>query len=408
VDIAQLIKYGASVHIKKSSSTAAELPFFCQAPLQVDGLYLHIPFCFHKCHYCDFYSIVDNQDRHEQFVKHLTSELAAISPRLSGPISTIFVGGGTPTLLAAPLWRDLLAALGDNYHFADDLEFTVEANPETVAAELLDTFIAGGDLPAVNRISVGAQSFHPVHLKTLERWHDPVNVGKAVQAARAAGIENINLDLIFAIPGQTLDDWRRDLETALSLHPQHLSCYGLMYEPNTPMTARLKRGEFRPVDEDVEADMYSCTIDTLSSAGFEHYEISNWARPSRRCRHNLLYWHNKNWWPFGPAASGHINGWRWKNAPRLGDYLAGPAIPYIQDVEHVGADTRIGETLMLRLRLIDGIPGDELNSLLIHDDPRRGVIDKYIRSGHLAQDVHSLRFTRKGLYLADTILADLL
>jgi oxygen-independent coproporphyrinogen-3 oxidase len=224
-------------------------------------LYVHVPFCFHKCHYCDFYSLVDNRDRQAAFVERLEHELAAQAPLTQGqPLHTIFFGGGTPSLLRVDLWKRLLAFLNTTFDLSAIHrgvgEFTVECNPETVTPELMATLRAGG----VDRISLGAQSFNPAHLKTLERWHDPANVARAIALARDAGIARQSIDLIFGIPGQTLADWTSDLEHAIALQTEHLSCYNLTYEPNTAMTARLKRGEFAAADEDVEVEMYETTL----------------------------------------------------------------------------------------------------------------------------------------------------
>ncbi len=337
----------------------------------------------------------------------LVSDFHAAAQHNIGAIQTIFIGGGTPTLLAVGLWERLLRALHATFEIACDVEFTVEANPETVTAELLNVLTAGG----VNRLSIGAQSFDPAALKMLERWHDPANVQRSVSLARAAGIENINLDLIFAIPGETLIDWAHDLDTALALHPDHLSCYGLMYEPNTPMTMRLKQGKLHRADDELEAQMYQHTIDRLAQAGFEQYEISNWSLPGRRCQHNLLYWHNADWWACGPGAAAHVNGWRWKNIPRLDAYIDGDALPEIQDVEHLDEDGRIGEALMLRLRLLDGIASSELDSLLnatASGPLRRASIDRNLENGLLEVCDDTIRMTNRGLLLADSIVLELL
>ncbi|MFM7052287.1 MAG: radical SAM family heme chaperone HemW, partial [Planctomycetota bacterium] len=236
----------------------------------VAGLYVHVPFCFHKCHYCDFYSFVDREGRTGEYLDRLEREIAWSLPRVEGPIRTVFVGGGTPTLLSeAELAR--LCAMIRRMPLADDLEWTVEANPETIDAAKARVLAAAG----VNRVSIGAQSFDPRHLKTLERWHDPANVARAAEVLRGAGIANLNLDLIFGIPGQTLAEWRADLSAALALAPEHLSCYGLTYEPNTAMTRRLERGDFEPCDDAVEAAMYDATRATLAQHGFTQYEISN-------------------------------------------------------------------------------------------------------------------------------------
>jgi len=243
----------------------------------VRSLYIHVPFCFHKCHYCDFYSLVDTRDRQGPFVERLIRELTALAPWAGGqPLRTIFVGGGTPSLLRVELWERLLAALRERFdlsgmHPDGPGEFTVECNPETVTPELMATLAAGG----VNRVSVGAQSFDERHLKTLERWHNPENVGRAIELARAAGVPRQSVDLIFGIPGQTLEEWASDLGRALALGTTHLSCYNLTYEAGTAMTARLKRGEFSPADEDVEVAMYAHTLECLRGAGIDRYEVSN-------------------------------------------------------------------------------------------------------------------------------------
>lgn len=380
----------------------------------IDGAYLHVPFCFHKCHYCDFYSIVDSQDRQKVFTNRLIDEMRLVGPRITRPLQTIFIGGGTPTLLRVELWRQLLSAIREHLPLAGDGEFTVEANPETVTDELAEALASGG----VNRVSIGAQSFDPRHLKTLERWHDPANVARSVGILRRVGIANLNLDLIFAVPGQSADDWLGDLEAALSLQPSHISCYGLMYEHNTPLTMRMHSGAIQPVDQDVEAAMYEATIERLAAAGYEHYEISNWAREkvadivAARCRHNLLYWCNANWWAFGPSASGHVNGLRWKNVARLGDYLDSPKWPPIVDPEFVDQFARAGELFMLGLRLIDGLSLADVDALLeVSGDQasvRRAAIERHRLAGLLEVHDQRLRLTRRGLLMANDVLVDLI
>ncbi len=327
------------------------------------SLYIHVPFCFHKCHYCDFYSIVDTQDRQDAFVDRLVRELRALAPLAAGaPLDTIFVGGGTPTLLRVGLWERLLRELPREFDLsrilAADGEFTVETNPETLTPDLAGVLRAGG----VGRVSMGAQSFDPRHLKALERWHDPQSVPRALAIARGAGIRRLSMDLIFAIPGQTLDDWRRDLARALELGTDHLSCYNLTYEPGTAMTARLKRGEFPPPDEDLEVEMYRATLDTLRGAGLDRYEVSNYARPGQECAHNMAYWRQHDWLAAGPSASGHVAGHRWKNAPRLDDYLRHDDAGFAPVVEHEGPDAAraLRERIMTGLRVREGLDRVEL------------------------------------------------
>lgn len=380
---------------------------------QFAGAYVHVPFCFHKCHYCDFYSFVDKDDRQAVYVERLEAELAAGARSCAGPLSTIFVGGGTPTLLAPPLLRQAMRAIRERLPLAPDAEWTVEANPETVTDDVAQALVQEG----VNRVSIGAQSFQPEHLKSLERWHDPASVGRAVACMRRNGIARINIDLIFGIPGSTPQDWCADLDAALALGPTHVSCYGLTYEPNTAMTHRLARGEFARCPEEIEAAMYEATVARLAAAGFAQYEISNWCLPGEECRHNMLYWRNQDWLAFGPSASGHAQGVRWKNVPRLGDWLtSGPWSPVV-DVEQVDADARVGERLMMGLRLREGVAVRELYDMLAagtRGAERRQVIDGAMAEGLLEEwarpngSERAVRFTAKGQLLADSVLCRLI
>lgn len=372
--------------------------------MDVRSVYLHVPFCVHKCHYCDFYSIVDSTDRTDAYVDRLLAEWDAARAFLAGPVRTIFAGGGTPTLLSPRQWARILGALDRR---APDCEFTVEANPETVDDALARTLADGG----VNRMSVGAQSFDHRHLLTLERRHDPSTVARCFDRARTAGIENVSLDLIFGVPGQTLAEWRADLDAALALAPDHLSCYALTYEPNTPLTVRMNAGAITRVDPDLEAAMYEETADRLSAAGYEHYEISNWARSGARCRHNLVYWMNEQWWPLGPSASGHAGGWRWKNVPRIGRYLEDGPWPPITDAERLDDDGRVGEELMLGLRLVDGMPIARVEALLSRGqrgELRRATLARAGADGLLTDHGDRVRLTRRGLLVADSVIRDLL
>ncbi len=381
------------------------------------ALYIHVPFCFHKCHYCDFYSIVDTRDRQESFVARLVRELDALAP-LAGPLDTIFVGGGTPSLLRVELWQRLLPAI----HGAFDTgsiragrgEFTVECNPETVTPELLGVLRDGG----VDRLSLGAQSFDPRHLKTLERWHDPASVPRAVALARSAGFARLSVDLIYAIPGQTLGDVASDLRAALGLGTEHVSCYSLTYEPNTAMTARLRRGEFAPCDEDLEVEMFHLIGRTLGDAGLERYEVSNFARHGAECRHNLVYWRDQPWLAAGPSASGHLVGpagrVRWKNAPRLDDYLAfdDAGLAPVVDVETPDASRAFTERLMMGLRLREGLDRDDVMRSAGAIDPSSparlaSAGERCRRAGWLADDPARLRVTPEGFLFVDAIVKEL-
>jgi len=403
----------------------ADLSTFTPAPT-LHALYLHLPFCFHKCHYCDFYSVVepDGQaaDRQRQFTDALIAEIRTRADQAppQQPLSptTLFAGGGTPTYLRPELWQALLATLGDTGLLgAQTTEFTVEANPETVTPQLMHLLAAGG----VNRISIGAQSFDRTSLKALERWHDPESVPRAVQMCRDAGITNFSLDLIFAIPGQTLAMLDADLDALLALQPTHLSTYGLTYEPNTPLTAKLRVGQVQRADEDLERDMYDLVLTKLEAAGYEHYEISNWAKKEdtqagpehresldRRCQHNLAYWHNLNWLGVGPSAASHIAGHRWRNAPNLTRYLQDSPQPPIIDHEYLDPAAHFGERIMLGLRLREGIDHEWFTHHEHCKPHHRETADELTRLGLLEVVDGRLRLTRRGLFVGDAVIAKLM
>lgn len=384
----------------------------------VRALYAHVPFCFHKCHYCDFYSFVDNQNRQAEFTDRLIEELAALAlcagagVEAQARLTSIFVGGGTPSLLRVDLWERLLAALRRGFDLTDPgLEFTVECNPETVTAELMAVLVAGG----VNRVSVGAQSFDSRHLKALERWHDPENVAKALALAETAGIRRRNIDLIFAIPGQTIEEWERDLERALALEPEieHISCYALTYEAGTAMTARMERGDFARADEDLEADMYTLCVESLRARGLDRYEVSNFARSGCECRHNLSYWRQDQWLAAGPSASAHAGGARWKNVPRLGDWMegvaaSGGASPVV-DFEAPDARRALAERLMTGLRLREGIDA----AAALRDAEKFGAAERLAHAarrqagfGLLTMEGGRWRLTDHGFLQADGVAGE--
>ncbi len=376
-------------------------------PARPQSVYVHIPFCFHKCHYCDFYSIVDTPEKQEHFVHRLSGELLSLQPFAACPAQTIFVGGGTPTLLPPHLWQRLLPVIGSVFRIEPGTEFTVEANPETVTTELLEILVAGG----VNRLSIGAQSFNPAHLKTLERWHDPANVARAMRLAREAGLSNLSLDLIFAIPGQSLDDWLSDLDAAIALHPTHLSCYALTFEPHTPLTIRLNSGQVQRLDEDLEAEMFLVTRKRLNAAGYKAYEISNFAQPGFECRHNLAYWRNEDWLTAGPSASGHLAGLRWKNAPHLGRYLDSTGLAPLSECERPAPGTRLAERLMMGLRLAEGL--DMASVMAQAREIGRGealasVVAATTRCGNLLSANGRLTIAEPSLLITDTILGALM
>ncbi len=434
---------GAGAGVTINADTSAETSDPLATKTAVDSLYIHVPFCFHKCHYCDFYSIVDTQQRQARFADALICELTQLADQYLLQPTTIFAGGGTPTLLEPIHWQRFLRVAQTLGILNRIHEFTVEANPETVTDELAHILATGG----VNRISIGAQSFNPTLLKTLERWHEPANVQRSMTRLRNAGINNINLDLIFGIPGQTLDNLADDIDRALALQPTHLSCYSLTFEPKTALTARRDRGEIQPIDTGIDRDMYAYLLDRLDDAGYDHYEISAWSKrppphppthsptlyphatPAHvtsptlplaatcvldtnntrppidyRCQHNLAYWRNQNWLGIGPGAASHINNQRWKNLPHLARYIDTSPTPARIDHEHLTHAEQQSELLMMGLRLRDGI-AIEPAQFPTHTQQE---IQRYITVKMLEYHHNRLRFTREGLFVADCILADLI
>ena len=387
-----------------------------------------MPFCFHKCHYCDFYSIVDQQDRMGAFADCLIADLRASSAWAAHrgnpvPLDTIFVGGGTPTLLPVGLWDRVLGAMRDAFDLTGMTtgtggsgEFTVECNPETASAELMTTLAHGG----VNRLSIGAQSFNEGHLKMLERWHDPANVGRAIRLARDAGIARTSVDLIYAIPGQTVAEAIADVDRAVDLGVEHVSAYSLTYEPGTAMTTRMTRGEFPPTDEDTDAEMFEAVADRLAGHGFRRYETSNFARPGAECRHNLAYWRQRAWIAVGPSASAHIAGHRWKNVPRLGTYLSsigGGSVCPVLDFESPNPRRALAERMMTGLRLSDGLDAGSvfasarsIDARLVADLAR--AVSEFRREGLIRERgprrLERWVLTRAGEMLADRIASELM
>lgn len=371
----------------------------------VKSVYIHIPFCFHKCHYCDFYSIAGAEDQYEPFVKQLTKELEFVGKHLSS-IETIFVGGGTPTIFDIDLFDEMLAAIATHIPRSQNCEWTIEANPETITLDKVKAMVSNG----INRVSIGAQSFNKELLKTLERWHEIDSVRRAVDDVRHGGIENINLDTIYAIPGQTQSQLLFDLEQATALLPTHLSCYSLIYEPGTPLRTRLDRGDVQRVEHNLEAAMFECVLDVLVRKGYEQYEISNFAKSGYECKHNIAYWTNQSWWPFGPSASGHLEGRRWKNTPKISHYINGEHLPPIIDIELLSPDKSAGEAFMVGLRLKCGMEKSWVERLVAqsNNEWRALVIEHYIKDGLLHWQGDYLALTEDGLCFADTVITGLL
>lgn len=372
------------------------------------GLYVHVPFCAAKCGYCDFYSRVPGPGQTARFVDALLAELAGspVGERPHMRVGTIFVGGGTPTILPPPDLARLFGALGRLARRDGVGEFTVEANPATLDDAKADVLCRAG----VNRISVGVQSFHNQELRALDRRHRPEDVLRTVQVVRRAGFPHLNLDLIFGIPGQTEESWVESLHTAIGIGPDHLACYGLTYEPATPLHERRREGLVAACDEDTEVAMYELAIRVLTDAGFDHYEISNFARSFGRCEHNLAYWRNGPYVGLGPAAAAFLDGERTRNVADTEEYVrritAGDC-PVIER-ERLDPRRRAGETAMLQLRLIEGLDRVWFERETGFDPLRLfgEAIRVHLSGGRLSVTPAHIRLTSSGLLIADAIIAD--
>jgi oxygen-independent coproporphyrinogen-3 oxidase len=367
--------------------------------------YVHVPFCAHRCGYCDFAIAVGQDNFIEPYLDALAAELATLGrPQ---PVQTLFLGGGTPTHLSAPQLDRLLRDVTHWLPPQPGHEFTIEANPGTLDADKIAVLAQHG----VTRVSLGAQSFHSHQLRVLERDHAPEEVTRAVARVRER-IAEVSLDLIFGIPGQTLDDWRADLDWALALGPDHVSTYGLTYEKGTPLWKQRERGEVRPLDEDAELALYAHAIDTLAAAGFEHYEISNFARPDRRSRHNQVYWANEAYFGFGMGAARYVLGRRELNTRDLRAYirraLAGESVVF--QSEELPPVERARETMAVQLRRAEGIdrPRFREQTGIELDEVAGPAIARHAELGLLDDDGTRVRLTRQGKYVADAVIAGML
>ena len=378
----------------------------------IEGLYVHVPFCVHKCHYCDFYSITrQTPDRMAKFVDLLLTETAQWQHAFAGEglkPQTVFFGGGTPSLLPLESMDLLLTGLKQRIDLSGISEWTVEVNPATASLEYCQMLRGHG----VDRLSFGAQSFNLTELAALERRHDPADVPRSLDLSRRAGFERLNIDLIYAVPGQSLESWSASIEQALALGTSHLSCYALTYEPNTPMAVKKRLGLIRPADEALELEMMHYTRRRLETARMPAYEISNFASPGQECRHNLVYWTGGNYLGLGPSAASHISGRRWRNRPHLGEWEAAIACGDLPatDIEHLAPAQRAGELAMLMLRLSSGLNFETFATRTGLDAPVLFAeqIERLAALGLLTSDSHAVRLTKAGLNVADAVATEFL
>jgi oxygen-independent coproporphyrinogen III oxidase len=367
--------------------------------------YIHVPFCAHHCGYCDFAVATGKDHVIDTYIDALAAELATLAE--PEPVQTLFLGGGTPTHLGAEALDRLLGVVLHWLPLRAGGEFTIEANPGTLDADKVAVL---GD-HGVTRVSLGAQSFHPALLRVLERDHRPADVPRAVERVRKR-IPQLSLDLIFGTPGQTLEDWKTDLHLALELEPDHVSTYGLTYEKGTRLWKQRQQRQIHPMNEEAELDLYRCAIDTLEAAGFEHYEISSFARPGMRCRHNQVYWANEAYFGFGMGAARYILGRREVNSRDLHAYLkrtlAGQSAVF--QSETLEPLERARETIALQLRRREGIErrAFRLQTDCDLDGLAGCAIERQVKLNLLSDDGQTVCLTREGKYVADSLMEQLL
>lgn len=379
-------------------------------PATAFGVYLHVPFCRVRCGYCDFNTYTSDElrgARQDQYADTLLREVELARGVLSDlgplrPAATVFFGGGTPTLLPPGDLGRMLRGVREAFGVAPDAEVTVEANPDTVTDAVAAELAASG----VTRLSIGMQSAVPHVLAALDRTHDPANVRAAVTAARRAGLD-VSIDLIYGAPGESIDDWRASVRTAVELEPDHVSAYALIIEDGTKLARQIRRGEVPAPDDDLQADMYELVDELLEAAGFEWYEVSNWARSdAQRSRHNLAYWQGTDWWGFGPGAHSHIGGVRFWNVKHPAAYAQRLAVAESPAAarEVPDATARTLENVLLRTRIREGLPVSE-----VLGEGRRAVaalIADGLIDGPAA--VHGrIVLTRRGRLLADAVVRTL-
>ncbi|MBQ3557440.1 MAG: radical SAM family heme chaperone HemW [Oscillospiraceae bacterium] len=371
------------------------------------GIYIHIPFCRSKCDYCDFYSLSGREADMDKYQKALLAHIRETSPHAKGmEVDTIYFGGGTPSYYGAPRLRALLTALRRQFRVRKDAEITVEANPDSVDFRSLKRLRRAG----FNRISLGIQSACDAHLHNLNRPHNFLQTRDAVDAARKAGFDNLSVDLIYGLPGQDMADWQNTLDQTLALNPNHLSCYGLKVEDGTPLSLRVADGLSLP-DDDLQADMYLYTVDRLTQAGYQQYEISNFAQPGMESRHNLRYWLTRPYIGFGPGAHSDFGGRRYSFIRDLDGYISGVlgGKTVIDSSDLIPDRERGGEYLMLRLRTTRGIEEWEYRrTYFMNFAPLEELLRSYERLGFAMQEDGRWRLTAKGFLLSNQLIGMLM
>ncbi len=366
------------------------------------GLYVHIPFCLKKCNYCDFCSFpVDTLSDRGEYIDVLCREILGYRERELS-IDSIFFGGGTPSLLTEAEFDRIYSAIKESFNVLPNVEFTLEANPKTLDAEKLAFFKRCG----VNRLSIGLQSIHENEMKILGRVHGYDDFLQSYAMARAAGINNINIDLMYGIPNQTEESFKKTIDAVLALSPEHISLYGLMLEEGTPFFKM--REKLNLPDEDSECDMYYYATNHLAKHGYSHYEISNYARSGHECRHNLKYWRAEKYIGVGLAAYSYFDGYRFGNTDNMRVYLSDSSAKY-KYREKLSLSDEAYEYVMLRLRLAEGFSLSDYKARFNREflTEKAEQLEKYIQQGYIMLQGDRISLTERGFYISNSILADL-
>lgn len=368
--------------------------------------YVHIPFCEVRCGYCDFNTYtqaeigdVSRSSFHKSLIDEIKFSASVIDRSGSNrrELTSVFLGGGTPSLLELDQVSDILQALKAEFGFSQDCEITMEANPESLQLQSLAALVAAG----VNRVSIGAQSFDPAVLNVLDRTHDPAKVAPLVEEATQVGLR-VSVDLIFGAPGETLDSWRETLDAALSLGTGHISAYSLIVEPGTKLSRQISKGEIPSVDEDLNAQKYELLTQAMESAGLDWYEISNFGDPSI---HNLAYWHSQDWWGYGPGAHSHLSGYRFWNKKHPKAYQSALAAGSpAHALEQLTPRQQLEEELMLSLRTKFGVRRELFSELAVKPEK----VAEQIADGNLTTDGKRVYLTRQGRLIADRLVLNFL
>ncbi|MBF8970711.1 radical SAM family heme chaperone HemW [Streptococcus sp. NLN76] len=361
--------------------------------------YVHIPFCTQICHYCDFSKVFIKNQPVDDYLRALMEEIRAYEP---GPVDTLYIGGGTPSALSAPQLEFLLEGLASIFDISQVQEWTLEANPGDLSQDKIDVMAKAG----LNRISLGVQTFDDRELRQIGRMHQEKDIYESIDQLKAAGFHNISIDLIYALPNQTMDQVVTNVEKALALDIPHMSLYSLILENHTVFMNRMRRGQLNLPQEDLEVDMFHYIINRLKEAGFDHYEISNFCRPGYESRHNLMYWDNAEYYGLGAGASGYLNGVRYRNHGPIRHYLeavaAGDARVY---KEELSLKEQMEEELFLGLRKRSGVSIQRFEQKFARsfEEVYGKVVAKLLEEGLLIREGDRLRTSQKGLFLGDTV-----